>query len=76
MILYHGPKEALVLKIQEGKIELEVVLDYMCGCCDGEGCDVCDGTGFILTDNGHAIFDMLSRHKSRKLQEDRFNYEY
>jgi hypothetical protein len=42
-----------------------IELDQRCWNCPGrdyDGCSICDGTGYTLTEDGRALLDFLKRH--------------
>lgn len=67
--MYNTEHNELILTIREENIQLEVKLDRECWRCDKTGkynknkCDVCGGVGYILTDNGYVILNLIKRHQ-------------
>ena len=81
-------KENIVLKIDNGVILIDIELVSKCWSCSGgfnepdiedyddtNLCGPCKGTGYVITDAGHAILDLIeiSNCDGGKKQRDKHN---
>lgn len=41
-----------------------VPLNHQCGDCRGDGCDLCDGIGYLLTEDGHDLLQLVRMYEA------------